>query len=299
MIMVQESLKKLLIKNQDKFFHGLSFVIISLITIHIAVYFNFYKFSNNWIQSESAKTTFIISNFSQEKKIPLNVTERIERFLSENSDELRFTIIDKNLIKSGLGLANFSDTTGLRLPFIFQIETKDQELVDKIYNRVITISENRVTEKYSHKDELYEITSLFNRIKLIIFMMTIVIVTLFSFLVINVVNAALIGNFKFVEMLQIMGASSFELAKNISQSLIKKLIPGAVLSVIFVYLVSTFLMKLFGSNFDFFDSSFFLETNIMTLLVLIIFIVIFLVLLLFFLMSYSFYFFEKRFFDKV
>ena len=196
-------------------------------------------------------------------------------------------------------MANFNDITGLRLPFIFQIETENLELVDKIYNKIITISENRVTEKYSHKDELYEITSLFNRIKLIIFIMTIVIVTLFSFLVINVVNAALIGNFKFVEMLQIMGASSFDLSKNISQSLIKKLIPGAILSVVFVYLVSTFLMKLFGSNFDFFDSSFFIETNVMTLLVLIIFIVIFLVLLLFFLMSYSFYFFEKRFFDKV
>lgn len=299
MIVVQESLKKLLIKDQDKFFHGLSFVIISLITIHIAVYFNFYKFSNNWIQSESAKTTFIVSNFAQEKKIPLEITEKIEKFLSENTDEMNFSIIDRNLIKSSLGLTNFSDTTGLRLPFIFQIETENQELVDKIYNRIITISENRVTEKHSHKDELYEITSIFNRIKLIIFMMTIVIVTLFSFLVINVVNAALIGNFKFVEMLQIMGASSFDLSKNISQSLIKKLIPGAILSVVFIYLVSTFLMKLFGSNFEFFDSSFFLETNVMTLLVLLIFIVIFLVLLLFFLMSYSFYFFEKRFFDKV
>ena len=38
--------------------------------------------------------TFIISNFAKEKKIPLNVTEKIERFLSENSQELKFSIID-------------------------------------------------------------------------------------------------------------------------------------------------------------------------------------------------------------
>ena len=129
-------------------------------------------------------------------------------------------------------------------------------------------------------------------------MMLIVIITLFAFLIMNVVKMALIGNFKFLEMLQIMGASSFELSKNISQSIIKKIIPGAILSTIFVYSVSTILMKLFGANFDFFDKSFFFEINLMTLIILILFIVVFLVLLLFFLMSYLFYFFEKRFFDK-
>ena len=99
-------------------------------------------------------------------------------------------------------------------------------------------------------------------------------------------------------MLQIMGASSFELAKQISQSIVKKIIPGAILSVIFVYIISSLLIKLFGVNFDFFNSSFFFEINIKTLLLLIVFIGLFLTILLVFLTWYLFYFFEKRFFDK-
>ena len=38
---------------------------------------------------------------------------------------------------------------------------------------------------------------------------------LFSFLVMNIVKAALLSNFNFIKMLQVMGARSFELAKNI------------------------------------------------------------------------------------
>lgn len=297
MIQVQEILKKTFLKEEEKFFHGLSFLIISLITIHIAIYYNFYEFSSNWLDSESRKTTFIISNFSDEKKIPLNVTESIETFLSQN-EKLKFKIIDNDLIKESLGLTNFSDMSGLRLPFIFQIESEDKALIDDTYAIIINLSENRLTEKYSHQDELFEITSLLSRIKLIIFMMSLVIITLFAFLVMNVVKAALISNYKFLEMLQIMGASSFELSKNISQSVVKKIIPGSILSIIFVYFVSILLIKLFGANFDFFNSSFFIQINMKTLVILIIFILLFLVLLLFFLMTYLFYFFEKRFFDK-
>ena len=297
MIQVQELLKKTLLKEEEKFFHGLSFVVISLITIHIAIYFNFYTFSSIWLESESKKTTFIISNYSDEKIIPLNITENIEDFLS-NENKLKYKIIQNDLIKESLGLTNFSDMSGLRLPFIFQIETGDREYVDNIYAQIINLSENRLTEKYSHQDELFEISSLVSRIKLIIFMMSSVIVILFSFLVMNVVKAALVSNFKFLEMLQIMGASSFELSKNISQSVIRKIIPGAILSIIFVYFVSILLIKLFGVNFDFFNTSFFFEINIKTLITLVTFILLFLVLLLFFLMSYLFYFFEKRFFDK-
>ena len=253
MIQVQETLKKILLKEEEKFFHALSFIIVSLITIHIAVYFNFYKFSSNWLDSESKKTTFIISNFSNEKKIPLNITENIEDFLSKKMDILKFKIIETQLIKESLGLTSFADMSGLKLPFIFQVETEQEEVVDDVYASIISISENRLIEKYSHKDELFEISSVVNRTKLIIFIMFLVVITLFAFLVLNVSKAALIGNFKFLEMLQIMGASSFELSKNIAHSIVRKIIPGAILSIIFVYLISTILIKLFGVNFDFFD----------------------------------------------
>ena len=298
MIYFQEIIKKTLLKQEEKFFHGLSFIIISLITIHIAVYFNFYKFSSNWLELESKKTTFIISNSIDEKKIPLDVTEKITNYLSTKSEKVEFNVIDNNLIKDSLGLTNFTDMSGLSLPFIFQIITDDKYVLDEVYASVISISENRLIEKYSHEDQLFEISSFVKRIKLIIFMMCLVIITLFAFLVMNIVKAALISNFKFLEMLQIMGASSFDLSKNISQSIVKKIVPGAILSTIFVYSLSILLIKLFGVNFDFFNSSFFIEINITTLIILILFIVIFLILLLFFLMSYLFYFFEKRFFDK-
>ena len=298
MIYFQEIIKKTLLKQEEKLFHGISFIIISLITIHIAVYFNFYKFSRNWLELESKKTTFIISNSVDEKKIPLDVTERITNYLSAKSEKIEFYVIESNLIKESLGLTNLSDMSGLSLPFIFQIVTDDKLILDEVYASVISISENRLIEKYSHQDQLFEISSFVNRIKLIIFMMFLVIITLFAFLVMNIVKAALISNYKFLEMLQIMGASSFDLSKNISQSIIKKIVPGAILSTIFVYLLSTLLMKLFGVNFEFFNSSFFIEINVTTFIILILFIVTFLIVLLFFLMSYLFYFFEKRFFDK-
>ena len=254
MIQYQDILKKIIFKDEERFFHGLTFVVISLITIHIAIYFNFYKFSGNWLEIESRKTTFIISNNAEEKKIPLNITSNIEKYLSSNSNNFNFKIIENNLIKESLGLTNFSDMSGLKLPFIFQIETKKKNTIDEVYSTIINLSENRLIEKYSHQDELFEISSLVNRIKLVIFIMLLVIISLFAFLVMNIVKAALVSNYKFLEMLQIMGASSFELAKQISQSIVKKIIPGAILSVIFVYIISSLLIKLFGVNFDFFNS---------------------------------------------
>ena len=171
MIYFQEIIKKTLLKQEEKFFHGLSFIIISLITVHIAIYFNFYKFSSNWLELESKKTTFIISNSVDEKKIPLDVTEKITNFLSSNSERIEFNIIDNNLMKESLGLTNLADMSGLSLPFIFQIVTDDKVLLDDVYASVINISENRLIEKYSHQDQLFEISSFVNRIKLIIFMM--------------------------------------------------------------------------------------------------------------------------------
>ena len=55
MINYKNVLKNILLKEEEKFFHGLSFIITSLIAIHIVIYFNFYKFSSNWIELESKK----------------------------------------------------------------------------------------------------------------------------------------------------------------------------------------------------------------------------------------------------
>ena len=84
MINYNNVIKKILLKEEENFFHGLSFIIISLIAIHLVIYFNFYKFSSNWIENESKKITFILTNNFDEKEVPLTVKDKINNFLGNN-----------------------------------------------------------------------------------------------------------------------------------------------------------------------------------------------------------------------
>ena len=119
MINYQDVLKKILLK-EEKFFHGLSFVVISLIAIHVVIYFNFYKFSSNWIENESKKTTFILTNNFDEKEIPDSINEKIFDFLSNDSEIDSFKMLESELVKESLGLENLNDFSGLNLPLIFK-----------------------------------------------------------------------------------------------------------------------------------------------------------------------------------
>ena len=299
MLNFQDLLKKTFLINNNSFIHGISFIVVSLIAIHVAIFFNFYKFSNDWIVGESEKTTFILSKNINEKVIPDDVTSEILNYLENNQELTKFRILDKNLIQESLGIKNIDDIFGLSLPFVFLIQTSNEEIIDKVYTSILKISDNRIVEKYQHKDQLFEVVSLFKRIKVIIFLMLLVISILFAFLVLNITKAALISNYKFLEMIQIMGESSYGLSKNISVSILKRILPGSIISIIFVSIVSSLLIKFFGVNFYFFSDNFYFEQTFKTLILLIIFILILLSLLLIFLMLYLFYFFEKRFFDKV
>lgn len=299
MLNFQDLLKKTFLINNNSFIHGISFIVVSLIAIHVAIFFNFYKFSNDWIVGESEKTTFILSKNINEKVIPNDVTSKILNYLENNQELTKFRILDKNLIQESLGIKNIDDIFGLSLPFVFLIQTSNEEIIDKVYTSILRISNNRIVEKYPHKDQLFEVVSLFKRIKVIIFLMLLVISILFAFLVLNITKAALISNYKFLEMIQIMGESSYGLSKNISVSILKRILPGSIISIIFVSIVSSLLIKFFGVNFYFFSDNFYFEQTLKTLILLIIFILILLSLLLIFLMLYLFYFFEKRFFDKV
>ena len=299
MLNFQDLLKKTFLINNNSFIHGISFIVVSLIAIHVAIFFNFYKFSNDWIVGESEKTTFILSKNINEKVIPDDVTSKILNYLENNRELTKFRILDKNLIQESLGIKNIDDIFGLSLPFVFLIQTSNEEIIDKVYTSILKISDNRIVEKYPHKDQLFEVVSLFKRIKVIIFLMLLVISILFAFLVLNITKAALVSNYKFLEMIQIMGESSYGLSKNISVSILKRILPGSIISIIFVSIVSSLLIKFFGVNFYFFSDNFYFEQTLKTLILLIIFILILLSLLLIFLMLYLFYFFEKRFFDKV
>ena len=299
MLNFQALLKKTFLINNNNFIHGISFIVISLIAIHIAIFFNFYKFSNDWIVGESEKTTFILSKNINEKVIPDDVTSKIVNYLEENQELIKFKILDKDLIQESLGIKNIDDIFGLSLPFVFLIQNSDDKIIDEVYTSILKISDNRIVEKYPHKDQLFEVVTLFKRIKVIIFLMLLVISILFAFLVLNITKAALISNYKFLEMIQIMGESSYGLSKNISITILKRILPGSIISIIFVSIVSSLLIKFFGANFYFFSDNFYFEQTLKTLILLIIFILILLALLLIFLMIYLFYFFEKRFFDKV
>ena len=299
MLNFQDLLKKTFLINNNSFIHGISFIVMSLIAIHVAIFFNFYKFSNDWIVGESEKTTFILSKNVNEKVIPNDVTSKILKYLENNQELTKFRILDKNLIQESLGIKNIDDIFGLSLPFVFLIQTSNEEIIDEVYTSILKISDNRIVEKYQHKDQLFEVVSLFKRIKVIIFLMLLVISILFAFLVLNITKATLVSNYKFLEMIQIMGESSYGLSKNISVSILKRILPGSIISIIFVSIVSSLLIKFFGVNFYFFSDNFYFEQTLKTLILLIIFILILLSLLLIFLMLYLFYFFEKRFFDKV
>jgi hypothetical protein len=299
MLNFQALLKKTFLINNNNFIHGVSFIVISLIAIHIAIFFNFYKFSNDWIVGESEKTTFILSKNINEKVIPDDVISKIITYLEENQELTKFKIFDKDLIQESLGIKNIDDIFGLSLPFVFLIQNSDDKIVDEVYTSILSISDNRIVEKYPHKDQLFEVVTLFKRIKVIIFLMLLVISILFAFLVLNITKAALISNYKFLEMIQIMGESSYGLSKNISITILKRILPGSIISIIFVSIVSSLLIKFFGANFYFFSDNFYFEQTLKTSILLIIFILILLALLLIFLMIYLFYFFEKRFFDKV
>ena len=86
-------LKKIFFNEDEKFFHALSFIIISLIAIHVSLYFNFYKFSSSWMENESKKITYIISPKQNEKTIPLSINENIVNLITEKILELSYMMI--------------------------------------------------------------------------------------------------------------------------------------------------------------------------------------------------------------
>ena len=298
MINYKNVLKNILLKEEEKFFHGLSFIITSLIAIHIVIYFNFYKFSSNWIELESKKTTFILTNNFDEKEIPLTVKENIIDYLVKNDSLENFKVLESNIIKESLGLTGISNLSGLNLPLIFQVISDKQQVIDEVYYNLLNISENRLVEKHEHEDQLYEIGMIVSRIKSVIFIMLLFVLILFSFLIMNIVKAALLANLNFVSMLQVMGASSLELAKNISVSIFKKVLPGTLLGLIFIFLISIILIRILGSNFNFFDSVYFSQLLVSNFFLLSGFMIIFTLTFLFFLTTYLFNFFENRFFEK-
>ena len=154
------------------------------------------------------------------KNYSKSIIKKITSYLEDNNDLLDYEILDKDLIQGSLGI---KDKRNFRIiiTLCFLIQSADEQIIDEVYTSILKLGDNRILEKYSHKDQLFEVMSLFKRVKIIIFSMILMISILLAFLVLNITKAALISNFKLIKMIQIMGESSYELAKNVSISIIK------------------------------------------------------------------------------
>ena len=291
-------LRKILSQDNAKFFQALSFLIISLITIHVSIYNNFYKFTSNWIEKEQRKITIIISPHANEKKVPLQISNYFKDTLQDEEHVLNFKTIDNQMIKDSLGLESISQFSDIKIPFIIQIELYDTEF-EKILNKLKKNLDGRRFQEIRHKNQIFEISDLIEKIKLTIFIMFILVSILFAFLILSLTRAMLTSNFKFLQMLQILGANSYNLSKTISLNVIKLIAPNSILSIFFVSIITYLVLSVLGANIEYFESFSLTQISIKNFFLLVVFLLFFLVLLFASLTAYLFYFFEKRFFDKI
>ena len=291
-------LRKILSQDNAKFFQALSFLIISLITIHVSIYNNFYKFTSNWIEKEQRKITIIISPHANEKKVPLQISNYFKDTLQDEEHVLNFKTIDNQMIKDSLGLESISQFSDIKIPFIIQIELYDTEF-EKILNKLKKNLDGRRFQEIRHKNQIFEISDLIEKIKLTIVIMFILVSILFAFLILSLTRAMLTSNFKFLQMLQILGANSYNLSKTISLNVIKLIAPNSILSIFFVSIITYLVLSILGANIEYFESFSLTQISIKNFFLLVVFLLFFLVLLFASLTAYLFYFFEKRFFDKI
>ena len=291
-------LRKILSQDNAKFFQALSFLIISLITIHVSIYNNFYKFTSTWIEKEQRKITIIISPQVNEKKVPLQITNYFIDTLQDEEDVLNYKTIDNQMIKDSLGLESISQFSNIKIPFIIQIElqnTKFEEILNKLKKKL----NGRRFQEIRHENQIFEISDLIEKIKLTIVIMFILVSILFTFLILSLTRSMLTSNFKFLQMLQILGANSYNLSKTISLNVIKLIAPNSILSIFFVSIITYLVLSILGANIEYFESFSLTQISIKNFFLLVVFLLFFLVLLFASLTAYLFYFFEKRFFDKI
>ena len=291
-------LKKILSQDNAKFFQALSFLIISLITIHVSIYNNFYNFTSNWIEKEQRKITIIVSPKANEKKVPSQITNYFKDTLQDEQHVVNFKIIDNQTIKDSLGLEGLTQFSDIKIPFIIQMELYDTKF-EKILNKLKINLDERRFQEIRHKNQIFEISDLIKKIKLTILIMFILVSILFAFLILSLTRVMLTSNFKFLQMLQILGANSYNLSKTISLNIIKLIAPNSILSIFFVSIVTYLVLGILGANIQYFENYSLTQISIKNFFLLVVFLLFFLVLLFVSLTAYLFYFFEKRFFDKI
>lgn len=284
---------KTFLSNETKFLSGLSFIIISLVSLHFIFYQNFYNFSDSWIKLESRKITVQITPNKGEKRVPEIIRFNIFDFLEKDFEIENFEFISDQTIKKDLGLNDLHSFSKIRVPMLLKILMKDDT---KLFNlqEIIKISENRAIKIHEHLNDLYEIKNLVYRVKIFIFLFGSVITLLFFLLLTNLLKTTLISHYKFLDIIQIMGLDSKEISIRLSILIIKKILPGSLLGIIFATLVSSVIINIFG--IPFLNSTNYINEYFKEFFLITIFIAFVLLFLFLYSIAYLFYFLEKRFF---
>ena len=295
MIIISKIFNKILLDIEMKFLSGLSFLIISLVCFHFIFYLNFYNFSGDWIEKESSLITIQVMPNKDEKRVPNEIKQKLNNYFNEKEGILSEDILDDSMIKDDLGLSDLNSFSNIRIPLIFQLKVKNvTTLIDK--QEIIPIIKDRKFQVHYHKNDLYEISNFIYRVKIFIFLFGTVISLLFVFLLTLLLKSTLKIYDKFFEIIQIMGANSIKISANLSFILMKKILPGSILGMLFASIISYLIIKIF--NFPSFssDSSLIFTNDFTSFFYLVSFLVVVLILLFLYLLLYLFYFLEKRFF---
>ena len=202
----------------------------------------------------------------------------------------------KKKIINEIGFNDLNALSRIRIPLIIQLNLVESD--HKIDLEELTqLSVTRKVDIEYHKDDLYEVNDYIYRIKLFIFIFGLSVIILFLFFLTLLLKTTVQSNYKFIEILQIMGAENKNISLNLLVILIKKILPGSILAIFFISSFSSVISKIFSTPFnnsfnllsmnDFFS-------NIFLLLLFLVFVLMFLFIYLF---TYLQSFLEKRFFE--
>ena len=289
--------QKSFLNDENKFINLLSFFLMSFLCMHFMIYLNFFKFSDSWINNESRIVTIQISPDISEKKIPQIKESEILQYFEEKKVFEYVHLLTENDLKAYLGLGDLHSLSSVRVPLFLNLKFNN-EVSEINFENFSKIIENRNYKVTYHKDEILEIEEFFFRVKLFIIVVGILIFILFLFFLILIINGALTANYKFLEVVQLMGADSKQISINISVIFIKKILIGTISGSFFSVLISYSIVKIFSIPFynhiDISSTSFY---GIFELFFYLSFFIIFTLMVIFLLLTLvTFKFLEKRFF---
>lgn len=281
--------------NQERKFLSLfSFFLMSLVSLHFLVFFSFFSFSSKWIDNESRMSFFEIQPGEDERKIPEELETSIIYNLNKDINIKNVEKIDNYQIQEFLDLDRKNEVLNIRLPLFITLEFK-KDKIKKVNNDVINLIGKRNFELYSHIDQLTDVINLINKIKVFILTTGSLLFSIFIFFLSLIIKTTFNNNYKFLEIIEIMGASSRLISLNVSIILIKKIMPGIVLGMVSSMLIIFGVLNLFDIPFDFINFYSFREfsTNFIILgLSIIVGIISVFLCLYFFILNFL----EKRFF---